>query len=845
MTSPEPPEEEEPKYPSSSAGALDASGAFVIGGGPLTPDGEILGTGYGFGQGYTEELMQQLFKLPAPNMENAIELLTDQLLKLPLDALKMFKDIIPDPVEEMFEAVETAVEAIINALTDVPFKGLLNTLKLICEFLRNNPLAQCIAQLSGNAEDFIETFVQNLFGLVDTFWQLLLNNPISQCLVDWFTDLFGSSGSFLSDFTGAISYLLDELNKLINENPIINAIKDFAEDTGLLVLNILNGAVEAFQRILNMIGFPGPVEALEFLEKSLSSIWELITGGIAGIGGVVKTIEDIIEAITTWIEKIPLIGPMVKYLSQAMDGFDFTPDLAGLAQWAERLLHRDSKLPAQNLFGFLPPGIFGTIPVGTISDVRSNLLSQGEFSAESNIEAAYGWSWDGSLSKTATGGSCKTDCGGTTGTRQLYSTQNIPVAAGDKIGVSSFVRTSNFNGSSISIQIGVVAFAGRVQKSTYLLASRGGSDGTWSEVTNAASLWTVPKAANAFDQITSIQLTIAVGSSATSGTVNWDEIALWKGGLMQQGLVDSLISAWNGLIGGLLTPPGQSTPTPAFGQDWTGLVGAAAAARSQANTALSNAGTAQSTASAAASTASTANNTATAASGEANTANSKADAVHGRVTSTNNRLFGTENASGSSKIQIGALPAAELAEALGLTPSVGSGARVCRVSTSSGFNGSDAVSGIRPFGWHRSSTTTFWDTVVNHTSDISFTSSSGAFTVSYDGWYFVEIGFTVDASAGFVGGFNVAPAVLVNGSTATAKIGNDCWGSYSLGLGGKARTAQSSFIVYLNAGDYVQAGYDSAGNYTNFFKGDTNGGSPARSRSSYFSISLLNRTQEG
>jgi hypothetical protein len=105
-----------------------------------------------------------------------------------------------------------------------------------------------------------------------------------------------------------------------------------------------------------------------------------------------------------------------------------------------------------------------------------------------------------------------------------------------------------------------------------------------------------------------------------------------------------------------------------------------------------------------------------------------------------------------------------------------------------------------------------------------------------------EVAFRTNASAPGAGFFNVAPAVYLQGSL--HKIGSDAWGSYGT-VGGSifgnwSRSAQASFVVYIPAGNYVEAGYFNYGSsFSGFFEGDSDG------VNTYFSISMLNRTDEG
>ncbi|UVK64084.1 minor tail protein [Mycobacterium phage Caviar] len=85
------------------------TGAFEVGGGD-----------WNFGQDFTEEAVRSLFEMPAITLLNALDLLEEQLLKMPIEALRVFAPLIPDAVEDDFVDVVTAVAKIIDTLTDGP-----------------------------------------------------------------------------------------------------------------------------------------------------------------------------------------------------------------------------------------------------------------------------------------------------------------------------------------------------------------------------------------------------------------------------------------------------------------------------------------------------------------------------------------------------------------------------------------------------------------------------------------------------------------------------------------------------------------------------------------------------
>ena len=176
-----------------------------------------------------------------------------------------------------------------------------------------------------------------------------------------------------------------------------------------------------------------------------------------------------------------------------------------------------------------------------------------------------------------------------------------------------------------------------------------------------------------------------------------------------------------------------------------------------------------------------------------------------------------------------------LSDSLGTTPTAGSGAKMSRKNTATKIT---ADSGEGKFDSSFYVSSGGGSGVDRVSSDITASYTGGSYTVTYAGWYYVEVGFTTNASTPAFGAFNVAPAVYVQGTL--YKIGADALGSFGGGFGNYARSAQSSFIVYLDAGQYVEAGYFNWGaSNSNFFEGDTNG------VSTFFSIAMLNRTEEG
>lgn len=154
--------------------------------------------------------------------------------------------------------------------------------------------------------------------------------------------------------------------------------------------------------------------------------------------------------------------------------------------------------------------------------------------------------------------------------------------------------------------------------------------------------------------------------------------------------------------------------------------------------------------------------------------------------------------------------------AVNMTPApalLGSGAHITRVSTGSASAGSGG----------NLLASSFFDTQVSKTSDITVDLVNNKFTVSQTGWYEVEVGIKFATAYG-----SQAGALLYKGSGTGAaslfKVGQTAY---------NADNCAHTFLVPLSAGDYVQAGVYTGVGAT--ITGDSSGAW------SYMTIQLANR----
>lgn len=876
--------------------ALD--GAFTVGGGE-----------WNYGQTMSEDLGKSMFMLPDLAPENIMTILRLALERLPLDALKVFQPIF-GLAEEVFNNVGGAVGAIIDALIVKPLgmtldmivdllKGLFpwipwdsipETLEDIWQWILDGIHAiPFFGDFITGAETFVEAFIRNviyylthpgeiltalgsaIMGMLTHGGEMIqqiiqgflywLGHPgeLLTGLINWLKDIFGNAGELLHHVFDGFLYWLSHPGDLLTG--LINWLKGIFGNAGELLHHVIEG-------VIYWITHPGAPGGIGYL------LMQALQGLFTGAGFLV---QSVVTAIIDFFKKIGIdfSGPL-SFMQQIVDNV-----ARFFGQTGETLFHWASSLVNFDNLGKMIQGMFGSIfsifPISMVNTAEKvNLLNMGVFQTASSLEGSYPWSWDSSRNRTGTiGGTAKCDCTGAT-TRTLYSNQNIRVAAGDRIAASTFVYTVGFNGAAGSIQLVAIPFAGTVQQGEVLLASRGASNSAWAELTNQSAPYEITAASG----ITSIQLALRVTSSATAGGVWWDDITLWKTGLMKQGLVEYLISAWNGLIGGLGVAVGGS-PSPASTTDpWNFTLQAGAGAKGQANTALTNASSAQSTAnsastsaSSAVSTANSAQSTATTANGTANsawyaangaqssantaqtsannaqstanTANtaasnatsvannavSTATAVGGRVDTSNNKLFGSTNPATGATILPANLPSTVAAVGSGVLLSrSNAGVYALNWSTSSGFQG-------LPYGFYNSASA--------NTSDLvrASTGSTETIRATNAGWYQVELCYKLYDTVQYAYWWNFTPAIYES-RTGAYKYGTSTLSPRDVYLGGSFSMtpsfAAASFIVYMNANDYIQAGFtackENNGTGSNQIIG------PCAPSNTYFSMALLNRS---
>ncbi|ATN88104.1 minor tail protein [Mycobacterium phage Cindaradix] len=188
------------------------SGAFVVGGGDAN-----------WGQEYDEATVRSLFEVPVFNMLNAVEVLEEMLLKLPVDALKMFAPLIPGAVADDFIDVATGVGKIIDALTDAP-----------AALMRGEWM-----QWLGSTFNTLSTEVRQILEILAGFIVTPVNSAV-QAVKDWWNAIMGKTSKLSTE--GKLQ--ADQLTGTVPTTQVggFGGTTNLAEGLGTLVDNTVKAA---------------------------------------------------------------------------------------------------------------------------------------------------------------------------------------------------------------------------------------------------------------------------------------------------------------------------------------------------------------------------------------------------------------------------------------------------------------------------------------------------------------------------------------------------------------------------------------------------------------------------
>lgn len=737
-------------------------------------------------------------------------------------------------------------ELLVDFIEGLPFVGqfvaLLNDLLAALQGEYDGPDETMLAIQSFLAP--LIAFLKYLFnGFLDVF--LATGSSFLGAVFEWLGYFWGLFGevieSLLNPLLELVKWAWETLDELVGgtADQILRAL---TEGIKWVWVNIGEPVVKAFGAVFEWIASVIDIDTLKAILQDITAFVggflnpaqfaEILKGIFSFFADLFDGVNDAVEFVSKLSSQIPFIGPLFSALTGQTEADGVSPSLASLAVWGQKVLTNTSQIPANNLFGEIPRSLLSMIPIANINIDSMNLLSQGDFASAATVESANGWSWDNTTNdpdSATSKGSAKLTTDGTA--RYLYSRQAIRVAGGDKVKLSARVKTASYAGTGSSVRLALVPFIGTTAQNEILFASRGASNGAWVTMTGSGDYapWIVPAG------VTSVIVKIGVTSASGSGSTVWfDNVDLRKEGLLGQSLVEFLEDAWRQAYNAVFPGNGGTGIWTQFVSAIEQLMGIGTNAQGAADTAqgtgigiidaIGKAVFGESTYNNLTSQVKTAMQTLigalfgfTAPGQTAVDSKIQAAAVP--------PLSGSIIADG--EISIDVLPTTDIGAAI--NPGVGSGALLSRRNTTN----VNVVLGRSklPAGFFDTLDSSSNDILAMRTGGTAGTGTqsdyAGIFKVNYAGWYLVEISLRLNPSISF--GYQLAP-LLYKGTNLTNPD------AFKIGSDSNMRYSQASFIVYLNANETVQAGYDANGAANELLDADASG------IETYFSMSLLNRS---
>jgi len=860
-----------------------------------SPDGAItIGGGeWMYGQAVNEATARSAFELPMPTPDNMLELLRVALEMLDLDTLKPFAEFL-GVVDGVFTNITEAVDAILGSLV---IKPVLQTVEAFTEWLTDtfepllNLFNALVKILTGDFSD-IPTALE---GVGTWLTDLIGSIPLIGDIVEAITGIAGGALSDLTDWanglatqiTEGIQGLIHALTGILHGD--FSDVEEWVSNLGSLVLMGVSNIIEA---ITGIVG--GTLEDLAEWVTTIpivGDIVEAITGVFGNLGDLAQWFADNVLTILSGLPAWNLIGQIPDAVMGILNighlttepvnllqhpNFEDASTVAAVDGWSW-----DSTQTANSIGGsakvvldgynkelnhqtavrvapgdkmtvgakFKSSGITGTgwkaavsvmeyrngaiaTPVEIVSRTTNSaswVLLAGDYTVPPNVSsvvfrltvenATSGTAWFDELNFHKSGileqgwvenlpNTWENFWGGLVGTPGTGKTWADMGDAGTTVRNNALIGISGANAANGNLQ---------TTWNSFYDAHAGTSGATGQTPSSAAA------AAGGVR-------TTAVSASGTASTAYGT--ATTASGNVQ----DTWNKLWEAVFGGVATGKTAADAKSALNATASTASGAsstastASGAASTANTNLQDtwnklfdafngtAGSTGKTATQASTAGGGVRTTATSAASSASAATTNANSALTKANGINTTLFGST--SGGSTVTQGALPLTTI------LPTSGSGAQISRRNTTN-VNGATGRL-LFPTG--------FFDYQDRASSNITTTLSEGKFTVSESGWYMVELAFRLNPTISF--GFSVAPLLFKGTSSSQSpfKIGNDAimgtWGFGSMGN----RYANSSWIVYLNAGEAVRAGYDGSGTGVDIFDADASG------IETYFSISMMNKS---
>lgn len=307
------------------------------------------------------------------------------------------------------------------------------------------------------------------------------------------------------------------------------------------------------------LDFSSPQAFVASLVHAITAIPEVISSLLTELIAILLTLPEMLgDLVMKLVEQLAALTgiDLTEFLSVLNDiELDFSGPSAFLHSLANALITitnafigPDSPLNALNLFNLVPQELLSNFSISAIGDTVNNLLANPHFENLDSVASSV-WTWDPSQHHTLIGGSAKVTADGTG--KDLLSNL-VPVAKDQVLDVSAWVKYSGLTGSGTPIQLGITTYLKGSPVGQPVIATKGLTPPT-SDWLKLSGTYTVPA------NVDSARLRLTVASTATAGTIWWDDTNLSKTGNLLQRLIqgtnpgETMTNDIEHLFGGIMT----------------------------------------------------------------------------------------------------------------------------------------------------------------------------------------------------------------------------------------------------------------------------------------------------
>ena len=416
---------------------------------------------------------------------------------------------------------------IINQFIDAGFAIILDVVGEIPVF--GNAVQQLAAWLM-EIRDALWPLVDTVFLLIDT----LSGQPGTEP-EDVMLGLFGQ----------VIDLLLTTPDVLLD---VTTSVVDLLVDTPQILLNLLNGLIamliESPQLIVDLtnkivdtiLTFPAILDqlvngVLNLILTVPNYLYELLNSLI----NLIVTVPEILVTLLTGLITLLIESPGILWdLTEALIGLlIISPEILtelgeALIASGAKLLGIESPLNSLNLFNSVPTDLLAQIDISHVGTAITNLI------ADPNFLDVEGFTGGGEWLQDLTGGidglgTAYTTADGTT--RELLTTNPIPVSKDQVLPISAFTKWTGLAGSGNPVQLGVTGYVTGSDVTHQTILAQHNTIPPTTDWLQLAGNYVVPA------DVSAIRVNLIVSSAATAGTVYWSKLSATKTGTLLQRLI--------------------------------------------------------------------------------------------------------------------------------------------------------------------------------------------------------------------------------------------------------------------------------------------------------------------